>query len=500
MRRKIEITHTTFVGTAVFGSLFIVIALSLFVLWTSRQTVVATDQAVSAVSSFYLEAIADRRSREITNLIDDNFVQMGEALEFIKDERIESQDDLRETIGRLESLLSLNRFALVDADDTVYARYTTYSGGSRYAFLSQDPMDSRVISTVSEYGSSRQLCLAIPTPGLTVMGKPFKACFLQLDIKDIVDLLAFNDKGRTYFALYSRSGENLSGTDLGPCLSSRSFFDATRHVLPEAVWKENYNNFANGLEGSITFESDGAEETLCYAPIEGTDWEMAVLIRGSVIEDQIRDISEKNLLHSRILVVFTLASVVLLAVVLLLQARVLAQKKLEEEKKASEAFQLMARTDSLTGVGNKHAYTESEEAVNERIRSGKLREVDIVVGDVNGLKYVNDTQGHAAGDKLITDASSMLGEYFAQGTVFRIGGDEFVVLVEGEGVEALDEVASEFNRKVEANIGDDDVVVSIGYAVLEPKDGELRDVFERADRMMYARKTELKSRGAHTRE
>ena len=113
---------------------------------------------------------------------------------------------------------------------------------------------------------------------------------------------------------------------------------------------------------------------------------------------------------------------------------------------------------------------------------------------------VNDTLGHAAGDQLIKDASEMLCKAFSHGAVFRIGGDEFVILLQGEGFDTMDEVIGALNRKVEANIKADKVVVSIGYAVLTPQDRRLGDVFERADNMMYERKKALKQMGAKTRE
>ena len=121
------------------------------------------------------------------------------------------------------------------------------------------------------------------------------------------------------------------------------------------------------------------------------------------------------------------------------------------------------------------------------------------MGDINGLKHVNDTQGHAAGDRLIKDACAMICEYFPHGAVFRIGGDEFVVILQGKGYDTMSEVMCAFNRRVEENIRENGVVISLGFAVLEREDRRLRDVFERADRMMYDRKTELKSMGAPTR-
>lgn len=496
MAQKKKLTNRTLVLTAVIGSLLIMVMVTANTLWASKKSGNATNEAVSAVSAFYLEAMADRRAKTITNLISNNFDEMGKAIAFIEEEKIDSQEELRDTIGKIKSLLGLSRFALVDTDDIVYTQYTTYTGRTRHSFLSGENIQERTISMVSLYGSSKQLCLAVPTPGLSVMGKPFKACFVQLSIKDIVDLLAFDDQGRTHFALYSRNGVNLSGTELGPVISDRNLFDALKGVVSEEDWKENHGNFENGAEGSVTFASGGTEETLCYVPIEGTDWEMAVLIRESVIQDQFRDISDQNLAASRKQVVFTLLSVLLLAFVLLVQVRIISRDKLEAEKETSRTFRDMANTDSLTGVRNKHAYSENEAAINRKIQAGELDKLAVVVGDINGLKAVNDTQGHAAGDELIRDACALICEYFTHGAVFRVGGDEFAVVLQGKGCDTMSEVVRELNHKVEENIKENGVVISIGCSVLEPGDRQLRDVFERADQMMYERKKELKAMGA----
>ncbi|MBO7335874.1 MAG: GGDEF domain-containing protein, partial [Lachnospiraceae bacterium] len=410
-----------------------------------------------------------------------------------------SVQEIRSSIGTVKSLLGLNRFALVDEDDVVYTQYTTYTGGSRHAFLEDVKSSEKVITTVSIYGSSKQLCLAIPISGLSFMGKPFKACFVQVDISEIVDLLAFDDQGQTHFALYVKNGGNLSGTELGPVISEHNIFEALKGVVSEEVWNENYRNFENEKEGSMRFSLGDQVETLCYVPIQGTGWEMAVLIRDSIIQDQIRDVSERNFKTNRRQIGFTLVSVVALAVVLILQLRKLSREKLEEEKEASRAFQNMANTDSMTGVRNKHAYLDNEALIDSRIESGELKNVAVVLGDINGLKHVDDTYGHAAGDQLIKDACALICEHFKQGAVFRIGGDEFAVILQGRGYETMHDVMNEFNRKVEENIKTGAVVVSIGYSVLEKDDHSLQEVFARADQMMYERKRELKAMGAKTR-
>lgn len=496
---KKKITETTFVITAVIGSFLIMLLVMVNTFSSSKQTVSATNEAVSAVSSFYLEAMADRRAQTISNLINSTFDEMGKALAFIEEEHVETQDDLRSTIGKVESLLSLNRLALVDQDDIVYTRYTTYTGRSRHEFLSEEAMQDRMISTVYFYGSSKQLCLAIPIPDYTIMGKPMKACFVQIDIRDIVSLLAFDYQGSTYFGLYSKNGGNISDTDLGPVIARQNLFDALEPYLTEDDLSKHRDNFTNGAEGDIAYASDGVAETLAYFPIQGTDWEIVVLIRESVINDQIRDISEKNLSSSRKQTAFTLIAALVLAVILLLESRMIAKRKIEAEKETSKTFKTMANTDAMTGVRNKHAYAEQEAALNQQIKDHEIEKLGVVVCDINGLKTVNDTLGHAEGDKLIKEACALICKYFSHGAVFRIGGDEFAVLLKGEGYDLMTEDIEAFNRKAEANIAEDAVVVSVGYATLKAEDRQVCDVFDRADQMMYERKKELKEMGARTR-
>ncbi|MCR5672528.1 MAG: diguanylate cyclase [Lachnospiraceae bacterium] len=115
-----------------------------------------------------------------------------------------------------------------------------------------------------------------------------------------------------------------------------------------------------------------------------------------------------------------------------------------------------------------------------------------------GERHTEPDQGHAAGDQLIKDASALICEHFKHGAVFRVGGDEFTVLLLGDGYDTMQESLDRLNSKVEANIKENGVVVSIGYAVWDKEDRYVNEVFERADHMMYERKKQLKSMGAAT--
>ena len=154
-----KITEKAVAITAAIGSVLIMLTVIANTYWASQQAISSTNEAVSAVSAFYLESMADRRAKTITNLINNNFDYMEKAVSVIDDEKIESQEDLRAAIGRMKRLLSLSRFALVDEDDIVYTQYTTYTGRSRHPFLANKTLDGRMISTVFRYGSSKDLLI-----------------------------------------------------------------------------------------------------------------------------------------------------------------------------------------------------------------------------------------------------------------------------------------------------------------------------------------------------
>ena len=124
-----------------------------------------------------------------------------------------------------------------------------------------------------------------------------------------------------------------------------------------------------------------------------------------------------------------------------------------------------------------------------------LREIGLVVFDVNDLKKVNDGQGHEAGDRLIQEASRMICETYKHSPVFRIGGDEFVALLEGEDYRNRGYLLRIFNEKADSNKKFGGAVVSAGMDIFDfDRDLSIDDIFERADLQMYERKKELKSR------
>lgn len=174
---------------------------------------------------------------------------------------------------------------------------------------------------------------------------------------------------------------------------------------------------------------------------------------------------------------------------------VIGLSNIDESMKRIANYERMteiANRDPLTGVKSKHAYNEAEEHINFDIGKESYP-FALAVCDVNGLKQINDSLGHKAGDKHIQDACMIVCKIFKHSPVYRIGGDEFAVILKGDDYENRDELMGILNRIVEKNRDEGGIVVSVGLSEFIPqKDKSVADVFERADALMYKRKIELK--------
>lgn len=169
--------------------------------------------------------------------------------------------------------------------------------------------------------------------------------------------------------------------------------------------------------------------------------------------------------------------------------------KIMEYGMKAEFISKLAYTDGLTEVGNRTAYQERLEEIEARY-SEKL---GVIIFDVNNLKEVNDNLGHEAGDELICAAADLIFESFGEcGDVFRIGGDEFAVLLPCENPEEIYEKCEPgFKKRMEKlnkeYIDRFSIVVAHGFACAgEIENDSIHEAIQEADRRMYENKKELK--------
>ena len=159
--------------------------------------------------------------------------------------------------------------------------------------------------------------------------------------------------------------------------------------------------------------------------------------------------------------------------------------KIMKEKYEKEKLLYISNTDALTGCLNRHAY---ETDINKL----DLKKEWIYISlDLNSLKHINDTYGHDVGDEMICAAAACMTASFGEfGKVYRIGGDEFVVIVTQKPDE-LDTMTKHFDSSVAEWRGKivNSMTISYGCVRSLEEDWELvHDIEKEADRRMYASK------------
>ena len=162
--------------------------------------------------------------------------------------------------------------------------------------------------------------------------------------------------------------------------------------------------------------------------------------------------------------------------------------------KALHVEQVM-HNDALTGLLNRTAFEQYEKEINKEIKD-KTAKFALAIIDLNFLKKLNDTYGHDKGDIALKILADDIKAMFGSCLCFRIGGDEFAVLITGANVEILSYLLMDFGNSIIINNNAtnewEKVSAACGYAVYsESIDKSFNDVFVRADAQMYANKKKM---------
>jgi diguanylate cyclase (GGDEF)-like protein len=165
-------------------------------------------------------------------------------------------------------------------------------------------------------------------------------------------------------------------------------------------------------------------------------------------------------------------------------------KDVDAGKKAA-VYQELAEKDLLTGCYNRNAYR------NDTGTWLDLKNVLLITCDLNNLKQCNDTLGHAYGDQYITDSATILRKIFSRyGKIYRIGGDEFCIIIPDKHKCHIDKLMKELIEEQQTYNSHSPVInlqIACGYSEFNPDtDTNMEDIRSRADELMYKNKKEIK--------
>ncbi len=167
----------------------------------------------------------------------------------------------------------------------------------------------------------------------------------------------------------------------------------------------------------------------------------------------------------------------------------------------ADKLERLARVDPLTSLSNRRSIEDRFDEEEARARRHP-RPSSMLVVDVDGLKSINDLEGHRAGDAALRAVGVIIKEMpRADDLSARWGGDEFVILAPGTGIEEAASLAERIRLAAESR-SSGKVTLSIGIAAhtKESRSGSLRTLFARADKALYEAKQAGRNRVAIARE
>ncbi|MCR5188846.1 MAG: diguanylate cyclase [Treponema sp.] len=175
------------------------------------------------------------------------------------------------------------------------------------------------------------------------------------------------------------------------------------------------------------------------------------------------------------------------------------KRHLQDTQQKAMEMSMLAIKDPLTGIRNKTGYDKEVMKIKAEIAS-ESTEIGIAMVDLNFLKKINDNYGHDKGNITIITLCQIICKVFDHSPVFRIGGDEFVIVLRGQDLKYIDDLIEAFYLMLDELQAKEDLQhwekpsAAIGYAIYDPDiDKDYEGLFKRADDAMYSFKKEMKA-------
>ena len=305
-----------------------------------------------------------------------------------------------------------------------------------------------------------------------------KLYLLREAYPDIVYLYVYQVREDGFHVVFDLNTEQFAGSEPG---TVEPFFPAYQPYIPDLLaGKEVPSIESNEKYGHVltvlTPVRDAEGNCRCYV---GADSSM----------DMLREYTWNVI--SQVGLIFLIVLGIILAVSIFATDRGVIRKmdKLEDR----------AYLDTLTGLRNRTAYYDYNDVLNKKEDTGDA-DFSIVMIDINFLKRMNDTYGHEQGNLYLQHAADLIRKVFGEEHVYRIGGDEFVVILEGKAQEGAEERIRAFKEEAAGLQADDSlqpwekVSAAAGIAKYEKgRDASTEEVLRRADEAMYRDKIAMKA-------
>lgn len=168
-------------------------------------------------------------------------------------------------------------------------------------------------------------------------------------------------------------------------------------------------------------------------------------------------------------------------------------RNVTDRMEKEEIRRFLNHRDSQTGLRNRNRYEKRIKELNSRSDCA----IGLILLDMDNLKRINDTMGHKSGDELIRRVGGFISKRLSTNmTAYRIGGDEFIILMEGASQEAVDQWSMKLRHDLEHHNAQHalKMELSMGTAFASSTKGRMIELFEAADERMYADKNNRRTK------
>lgn len=391
----------------------------------------------------------ESNEKQFVKSLKDDYIVRAKAISYIVDAKPEVEYDIDE-LQKIASLMSVDEIHLIDDTGTIYSgsipKYFGYSfdSGEQMAFFKQmlNNYDLTLCQDVTpNTAEAKEMMYAITwnesKTHMVQVGITPKRLLKELKQNQISNVVADMPvyKGMEIYVVNSKTKVIEGATD--------------KNKIGKKILTTNKQyNYVTRKHGNYNVSVCMSESMNSQSNI------VAILIVG---------------------IYLTLASCLL----------VLMLSQVLKEKYEKEKYIYTSNTDELTKCLNRHAYEAD-------IQKLDLNSEWVYISlDLNGLKQTNDKMGHSAGDELICSASSCMKFAFASyGKIYRIGGDEFVVLLT-QSISDLQHILKVFDSTISNWHGKYSNSISVSYGVVKSSEQEfdsVQEISKLADERMYQNK------------
>ena len=327
-------------GSLFYGLLFFVIftLIGSTILWM-KNTQLDSEETINALGEFYLKEITERNVSNITLELERKSKQMEKALTILNKEHLKNEETICEYINMVKQINGLDMFALVDEDGMVYTGDSTFSGISRFSFLSEKITVSK-IHTVKSYGTKSMVIIATPVEHDENANIPIVSCFTGFNIGNVISVKQLQSvNNRTYCRLFSKEGENLLNIE-GEYENEKNLFDIWERgakFAPGYSLENIKKDWSKGREGYAVYDWKNAGNTyVYYKNVPKTSLILTSLMRETNINEVVEAGTRKMVRSSTIYL-----GIVIICLIILFSMTVVIVQNARKKQLENEQFKIM---------------------------------------------------------------------------------------------------------------------------------------------------------------